>query len=315
MKLKLIIIFLTICCQLSFSQEINQLKDYFSNSLYNINPAAAGYNGGFVSQLSYSKKWTDVPGSPVCQVLSNSIRLGEEEFYDPRMFKTKPMLNLNNRVSLGLTIYNEAEGPIQHTGLMAAYAYHINVGSMRLSLGLAGLVTQYYLNSQLFNPTNVTDPDLFTHLSAFIPDINTGVMLFDRLFYVGLSVNGLVNFKKILDHHQSQPDIVYFMGNKFLISDRLIFEPSFFIWKYGQENFSTDINVKLYYKDDNWILFGYHGTGEIVSGVGIKLINGLQLGYTYNVNTTGLSTFTGGSQNFTLIANIATLKQKYKYSW
>src|SRR5208283_2242565 len=102
-----------------YAQEISQLKDYFANSLYNIDPAAAGFNGGFISQLSYSKNWTNLPGSPECQILSNSIRLGEEEFYDPKMFKTKPMINLSNHASLGVTVFNETEGPLQHTGILA----------------------------------------------------------------------------------------------------------------------------------------------------------------------------------------------------
>ncbi len=316
MKLRFIFLVLILITfsQIIYCQEINQLKDYFSNSLYNLNPAAAGYNGGFITQLSFSKNWTDVPGSPECQVLSNSIRLGEEEFYDPKMFKTKPILNLSNHASLGFTVYNETEGPLQHTGFMAAYAYHIYINDMRLSLGLAGMLTQYNLNTQLFKPADIPDPDLYNNNSAFIPEINFGVMLYNRLFYSGISFNGLKNFKKIMDHQQTQPDVVLFAGNKFILNEKYIFEPSLFLWKYGNGTYSADINAKMYYKDNNWLLFAYHGTGEIIAGIGIGLKQWLQLGYTYNINTSGLSSLLGGSQNITLIANIAVLKQK-NYSW
>ncbi len=317
MKLKPIffISILILLFQNVYCQEIVQLKDYLSNSLYNINPAAAGYNGGFVSQLSYSKYWTDIPGSPESQIFSNSIRLGEEEFYDPKMFKTKPILNLSNHVSLGFTVYNETEGPLEHTGLMAAYAYHIYLNDFRLSLGLAGLITQYSLNTQLFKPYDTYDPELYTNTSATIPDFNIGAMLYNRLFYMGFSVNGIVNFRKIMDHQQTQPDKVFFVGNKYIINDRFMFEPSFFIWDYGDGSLSADINARLTYKDYSSLLVAYHGTGELIIGIGIGLMRGLQLWYNYNISTNGLSSLTDGSQNISIIANITELKQKYKYSW
>lgn len=71
----------------------------------------------------------------------------------------------------------------------------------------------------------------------------------------------------------------------------------------------------MYFNDNNWLLLAYHGGNEIILGIGIQLKQGLQLSYTYNLINNGLTTITGGSQNISLIANIAVLKQKYKYSW
>lgn len=314
-KIICILLFVFITSLISFAQEISQLKDYFSNSLYNINPAAAGYNGGFLSQASYSKYWTALPGSPECQVLSTSIRLGEEEFYDPKMFRTKPFVNLSNHVSLGITVFNETEGPLQHTGFMAAYAYHISINNMRLSFGLAGLITQYHLNTELFNPLVQDDPDLYTNTTAFVPDVNFGVMLYNRLLYLGISANGLANFDKILDHQQDQPDIVLFCGNKFITNNLFSFEPSMFVWRYGQGSLSTDFNLKIYYQEDNWLLIGHHGNNELLAGIGIGLIHGLQLGYVYSLLNNGLTNYLAGSQNITLVANIALLTRKHNYSW
>jgi type IX secretion system PorP/SprF family membrane protein len=295
-------------------QEISQLRNYLSNSLYNIDPAAAGYNGGFVSQISYSKDWTGLPGSPECQVLSNSIRLGEEEFYDPKMFKTKPFVNYSNHASLGFTIYNETEGPLQHTGFMAAYAYHISLNDMRLSFGLAGLISQYHIDNSMFKPIDLTDPSLYSSTSAFIPDINFGVMLYDRMFFLGFSANGLVNFNKTMDHMQTQPDIVLFGGNKFIFNQYISFEPSLFIWRYGLGTYSIEANAKMYLREENWLLIAYH-YNEVIAGIGLGLKHGLQLSYNYSINTNGLSGYTRGSQYISLIANIAVLTRKHNYSW
>lgn len=297
------------------AQELTQLKDYNSNCLYNINPAAAGYDGGFNSQLSYTKSWVGMPGSPECQIFSNSIRLGEEEFYNPKSFIIRPLINLSNHVSLGFTLFNETEGPLQHIGFMFAYAYHIALDNMRLSLGLSGMLTQYHLNTSYFDPSNPNDPNLYTNTTALIPDINAGVLLYDRLFYVGASANGLANFDQIMDHQQTQPDLVLFSGNKFEVNDRYIIEPSLFGWRYGTGTYSMDINAKIYYLEDNWLLLSYHTTGEMIIGIGIKLRPGLKLGYTYTLSTNGLTSLFGGSQNISLLANIEVLKKKYYYSW
>lgn len=216
---------------------------------------------------------------------------------------------------MGITLYNQTEGPMQHVGLMAAYAYHIALNNMRLSLGLSGMLTEYHLNTSLFNAADPSDPALYSNTSAFIPDINFGVLLYNRLFYVGASANGLVNLNKTMDHEQAQPDVVVFGGNKFLVNEKFTFEPSLFLWRYGDGTTSVEVNAKLYYHDDNWLLLAYHGSGEIIVGVGVGIKRGLKLSYTYTISTNGLASITGGSQNISLIANIDVLKQKYKYSW
>jgi type IX secretion system PorP/SprF family membrane protein len=134
------------------AQELDFYRNYMFDNLYNLNPAASGFNGSFISHISVSKKWLGINGSPSTQVFSNSIRLGEEEFYDPNMFLNRPLINIAKRVGLGLTIFNESNGPLYHTGLLFAYAYHLPVQRNRLSFGLSGIITHYRLNTKEFEP-------------------------------------------------------------------------------------------------------------------------------------------------------------------
>ena len=300
------------CARLLQAQETALYSNYMCNNLYNINPAAAGFDGTFISQLTASKKWIGMDGSPANQVFSNSLKLGEEEFYDPNMFINRPFINLAPRVGLGLTMFNEANGPLQHTGILFCYAYHISLRDMRLSFGLSGVVAQYHLNTQEFKPVNANDPSLYTNTSAIVPDINAGAMLYNRSLFAGISANGLVNINKVMGHAKTFPDIVVCGGYKFTINNIFKFEPSLFIWRYGNGTFSTDVNGKLYFRDKNWLLLSYQGNGEVLAGFGLSLNAGLQICYTYAISTTGLATYNAGSQSISLRADIATLISKHK---
>ena len=309
-----IIFSLIIICfpNIAFSQQLDLSGNYQLNNFYNINPAAAGFDGFFISQLTVSKKWLGINGSPANQVFSNSLRLGDEEFYDPNMFLNRPLINLASRVGIGFTVFNETSGPLRHTGILFAYAYHISIRESRLSFGLSGVISQYYLNTQKFKPVRADDPDLYTNTSAIIPDLNIGAMYYNRMVFIGISANGLVNFNKVMDHTQTFPDIVACGGYKFTINYILKLEPSLFIWKYGQGAFSADINGKLYFRDKNWFLLSYQGNDEVLAGIGLSIKTGMQICYTYAINTNGLASYNAGSQSISLRLDIAALARKHK---
>jgi len=300
------------CTLLLHAQDIGLYRNYLYNNFYNLNPAAAGFDGAFISQITVAKKWMGISGSPTSQVFSNSLRLGEDEFYDPHKFIIRPFINLAPRVGLGFTVYNETSGPLRHTGLLLAYAYHISIYESRLSFGLSGLISQYHLDAGEFEPVNTDDPSLYSSTTAIVPDVNFGAMYYNRQFFTGISANGLVNFKKVMDHTKTFPDIIVCGGYKFKINKTYKFEPSLFIWRYGQGSYSTDINCKLYFKDKNWLLLSYQGSSEALFGFGLSIRNGIQLCYYYSTNTNGLASYNAGSQSISFRVDIAELVKKHR---
>lgn len=295
---------------LLIAQELDYYRNYKFDNLYNLNPAASGFDGSFISQISVSKKWIGINGSPSTQIFTNSVRLGEEEFYDPNMFINRPIFNIAKRVGVGLTIFNESNGPLNHTGLLFAYAYHLPVQRNRLSFGLSGMITHYRLNTKEFEPIDEGDPDLYTNSSALIPDANIGMMYYNRQFYTGVSVISLFNANKNMDHINSDPVIVVFGGYKLDITYNWKFEPSLFIWKSGESKLSADYNAKLYFRNDFWFLISYKGNKDILAGVSLNLKKGLYLQYSYALNTTGLADFYQGSHYIALQLDIGRLVKK-----
>jgi type IX secretion system PorP/SprF family membrane protein len=294
------------------SQDIRVYNNYIYNNFYNTNPAAAGYDGSFVSQISVTKKWIGIKDSPSTQLFSNSLRLGDEEFYDPNKFVNRPIINMAPRVGLGFSIFNESSGPLRHTGILFAYAYHLSFRENRLSFGLSGLITQYHLNTEEFKPINSNDPVLYYNTSAIVPDINFGALYYNRNMFAGISANSLMNFNNVMDHTKTNPDIMICVGRKFILNYNLKFEPSFFIWRDGHGGFSADINTKLYYRENNWLLLSYQGFGELIAGIGLKITTNIQFCYYYAVNTNGLASYNYGSQSISVKADITGLIRRHK---
>jgi type IX secretion system PorP/SprF family membrane protein len=294
------------------AQNIALYRNYMYSNFYNLNPAAAGFDGAIISQITVSKKWIGINGSPANQVFSNSLRLGEDEFYDPHKFIIRPLINLAPRVGLGFTVYNETSGPLRHTGLLLAYAYHISIYESRLSFGLSGLISQYHLETQEFKPIISDDLSLYSNNTAIVPDVNFGALYYNRRFFAGISAVNLINFKKVMDHTETSPDIIVCGGYKFKINKAYKIEPSLFIWKHGQGTYSTDINCKLYFNDKNWLLIAYQGSSEILFGVGLNIKTGIQVCYYYSTNTNGLASYNAGSQSISFRADIAALVKKHK---
>ena len=289
-------------------QELSLYRNYLFNNYYNLNPAAAGFDGGFISQLTASKKWIGITGSPSNQVLSNSIRLGEAEFYDPRIFINKPLINLANRVGLGFTVFNETSGPLRNTGLLIAYAYHIPLQGARISFGLSGLIAQNTLSIGEFKPieTSIPDPVLYTNATTYTPDINIGAMYYNQKLYAGIAVNGLLNKLRT-----TYPELVLNGGYRIMLNSVFKVEPSLCIVRHGQGSFLADINAKLYYQNRYWLLMSYQGNSDVLAGFGIAIKGGLQLSYSYAINTTSLASFYQGSQCISLRADMARLISKH----
>ena len=292
------------------AQESSLYQGYMFNSFYNLNAAAAGYDGNFISQVTVSKKWLGISGSPASQVLSNSIRLGEQDFYDKNNYFYRPSKGFINKVGLGFTVFNETNGPLRHTGVLLAYAYHIPLRTGQLSFGLSGVVAQYGLNTDKFKPVEVNDPSLYYTTSAVVPDANFGMLFYNRSLFAGFSINGLMNLNRVMDHTNTTPAVTACAGYKLTLTSEVKVEPSVFAERDGQKKLSADIYAKLYYTNKYWMLLSYQSSSGFQGGFAMNIKTGVQLSYAVAVSTSGLANRYQSSQNISLRADVAALTQR-----
>ena len=247
---------------------------------------------------------------PPHRLVSNSLKLGDVGFYDDNMFLNRPLFNVAPRVGLGFSVFNESSGPLNHTGILLAYSYHIRLDEKRISFGLSVLAAQHYINNHEFKPVTQDDPVLYTRNSSFIPDFNLGVLYYTQRWYMGLSANRIVNINKTMDHLNTLPDLFVFGSYKYNLNTRVTIEPSLFIHMNGDKTNSIDINCHLRYHDNNWLLISWRLNREVIAGFGLNILDGLQIGYNYGINSTGLSGFLKGSHNFSIYADMAHFSLK-----
>jgi type IX secretion system PorP/SprF family membrane protein len=85
--------------------QINPFNAQLFQNQYLANPAKAGAEAGARLNLGYKNQWSNMPGSPRNSMVS----------YDTR----------NNKVGLGVSVFNDKSGLINYSKVLGTYAYHL----------------------------------------------------------------------------------------------------------------------------------------------------------------------------------------------
>jgi len=141
----------------AFGQQDALFSQYMFNQLI-INPAYSGSRDVLTATLVHRDQWTGIEGAPKTSTFSVHTPLR------------------NERVALGLYIYNDQLGPVKDLGVMANYAYRIRVGQGRLSFGLQGGFIQQGVDIQQLLTKDNYDYNVYNvPATQFTPDVNFGV--------------------------------------------------------------------------------------------------------------------------------------------
>lgn len=82
-----------------------------------VNPATAGSEYIPVVALSYRKQWLGMDHSPFQLLASTSLRVGNYDFYNPRMMINRSHFRNRKRIGLGMGIYADQNGPVGTRGI------------------------------------------------------------------------------------------------------------------------------------------------------------------------------------------------------
>jgi type IX secretion system PorP/SprF family membrane protein len=289
MKLILPVFALFLVTQGLFAQQIPYFSQYQMNH-YTINPAATGISDKIPLTLTYRKLWAGLSGSPSVQFLSANMEIAKN-------------------MGIGAKIFNFQAGPLRKTGIEATYSYHIalNSSGTKLSFGLSGLLYQFFLDKSELQVEDVTDEAFLGSEKMIVPDASFGAYLYDKNYYVGLSVPQL--FQKNIDLksdniiQQKQIRHYYLHGGYiFETKGNFKFEPSVLLKFVESGLFQLDINTRAIYKDLLSFGLSYRTSDAIVFHLGY-LSPRFQAGYSFDLTITPLRTNTYGSHEIVLIYN------------
>ena len=256
----MIVCIILLLTKTGYGQQNIQLTQYIFNSI-SVNPAYAGYKEEWFGQLGLRSQWTGLKGAPKTGTISIDGVL------DP----------IDRRHGVGLTLTADALGAQTATSIYANYALRLQLDRLdehRLSLGVAGGVTQFGLDGNKLNPLEDNDrilPD--GKMSTWRPDIRLGVYYNNSRWYAGVSVQDLfagTESDKDFQFNQNSLESLYrnvhgyFIAGALIELDRaLLLRPSVLIKDDFKGPTSLDVNAMFVFNDKFWIGGGYRTRTKI----------------------------------------------------
>lgn len=267
-------------------------SQYLQNGLM-INPAYTGSRGALSAFLSYRMQWMGTKGSPTLQSVSLHT----------------PMKN--DKVALGILAQFMQFGFTKSTSIYASYAYHIRIGSGKLSFGLKGGADISNTNYSGILLTSSGDPVFAANDKPYIlPNAGAGVYYFSEKLFAGVAVPQFLSYKKTgtgsvqAFHSFNDYDLVFSAGGLITFSKSFKFKPSILI-DYSLQKIKKltqlDINGNFILGDLIWIGGSWRTSEEVAVGIfQVQLNPQFMFGFSYDYPVGRMNTYSKGSSEFIL---------------
>ena len=285
MRKSALLIFLLVTAYGASAQQLHFMSQYLQHNSM-LNPAAAGIANKNMMGVSYRSQWSSFPGSP-------------------RTFMVYGDANLEKlNAGIGAYAYRDETGPTSRTGVQLAYSYHIISRDQKQKIGLGielrGL--QYAIDKGKILTALGNDPALGGPSSKFGFDAGAGIYYTDEKLSMGAAVSQLIQSKlqladvpnakisgKLYRHYN-------FLANyKIQTGDDIFFIPNALVRIIENSPAEFEAGLKIDYQDKIWVA-GIYKVKQLFSlQTGFKLEDRLNLSYSYDLYSTPLSIYDGGS--------------------
>lgn len=284
------------------AQQDPQFTQFFYNKLI-MNPAYAGAKDAVCFTFLGRSQWTGLKGAPNSALLSFDMPVWQSPYND-------------DQVALGVTTYLDYIGYEKNYALRIAGAYRRkNLGPGDLSVGVdIGVVNKGLEAPQWTTPNTLPytfDPGIPAagpYLSNFGLDLGLGVYYSSSTFYAGLSVLHLTG-SSFKDLNIRQAQTLYFIGGYTFAMPHQDWQlnPNLLL----KSDFATaqlDANLNVIWRQFYWAGLTYRIQDAVAVNLGMSMgafsasrwLKGLQISYSYDINTSRLRTFNGGSHELVI---------------
>lgn len=277
-----------------------QQQEVFSNFLmsdYFYNPAIAGSRNVDILQVNYHHQWVGFKNAPINVAANYSGSINQKGVH-----------------GYGATFLNSSSGLLNSTGIYLNYAYHLKLtDSLKLGFGIQPGFVQYRLKLYDAVVVDEGDPVLSGAVyNANALDINTGVHLYSRKFFVMLSMQHA--FTNVLKFTSFNPNLKYHFtgvfGYNFQLKKKpLMIQPSILI-KYVRPTpiqVATMINFKIKEKYDVGAF--WRSNDMIGITIGATFFERLTVNYSYEYGLGKMRKFNSGSHEIGLRFAVTKKKQ------
>lgn len=265
---------------------------FVQNTMYNYNrfvynPAAAGLGqlgmeSGMNLTLLGRMQWLGVEGAPNLSTLA---------FHSP-------VASINS--GLGAYVIADQIGPLTTTGLNVAYAYHLDLGNNRLSIGVNGGMLQKAINAnwRYFGPEDPTVPQGQYSAGTIVPSLGAGLYFSgaDNKYFIGLSGQDLLEpslenllLTEVGDDFIVERSFYLSAGYTHKLNNQQSLEPQLFVRTDG--TFPPQVDLSLYWRFKPLVVGGsYRFFNDSFSGIlGVNVLDRTFIAYSYDYTLNSLS--------------------------
>jgi type IX secretion system PorP/SprF family membrane protein len=253
-----------------------------------INPAYVGIDQVMKISALHRSQWVGVHGAPVTQTLMFSTPLGQ-------------------KIGVGLNIVRDQIGPANETNasLDLSYGLQLNDAGLNLSFGMKGGVQLLNVDYTKLTTQNPNDPSLNENINSRIkPNIGAGIYVYNNDWYVGFSAPNLLSTKH---YNRASVSTVtsathYYLtgGMNFNVNENTKFKPAFLISSVAGAPTSIDLSVNLLFNNKFTTGLSYRYKASVSGLIDFKVNSSFSLGYAYDLSTSDISYFSGGSHEVLL---------------
>lgn len=284
-------------CLLGISTELcaqnePMFTQYTFNELF-INPAYAGSNDALSISSVFREQWVNIDGAPRTKTLT-----AHAPFYQ-------------SRVGLGLTLYKDDIGVASQTGIFGNYSFKIPLETGTLALGVLGGVSGYQ-ERLLDVKTNTPDVSFSSNTPMFfVPNFGLGVYYYTKHYYLGLSAPRLIENTLIIDQNNSVQGVDgkfagiglhYFLASGIIldIGQLVKIRPAVLVKAVVNAPVEFDFNMAALFVNTLWLGAGFRSGDALNFLSAIQINNQLRVGYSFDYTFTKLSSYAGGTHEFSV---------------
>jgi type IX secretion system PorP/SprF family membrane protein len=258
---------------------IHNIDQYVNNGLI-LNPAYAGSREALSTTMMHRSQWMGFDGAPISQVVAGHTPLK------------------NERIGLGLMFDNLTLPSIQYNSFYFNYAYRVWIKDSRFSLGIkAG----GYIFNEKFEKLNLRDnprlDNAFNAQSGFAPNFGAGAYLYNKKYFLGLSVPFLMNAttKSNYNFDFNNYHFIFTAGYLFDFGPNFKIKPVTLV-DYNKYNISYQFATHLIlFRDALWLGSAIKSNRDISFMLGVQLSTALKIGYAYDYSLSDIANYSKGS--------------------
>lgn len=298
-----------------------QQKPHYSQYMINnylLNPAITGIEDYADIKIGSRNQWAGVKGAPVTYYLSGHTKLGNHVnantfgssdnkpiAFGPDEQQMGRYRKIRPHHGIGGILLHDRIGPFARTEASLSYAYHLPLTrKIRFSTGTSAGVISQTLRPDDMSFANPND-NAAAGWNKMVPNVAMGVWLYSDKFYAGGSATQLFANTITPDDLRAGENKLhnhYFVTAAYKIAPthNLAFIPSVLVKNVQPLPSSIDYNLRVVYADQVWSGVSVRPGDSVILLAGISLNHTFDLGYTYDLGISSLSSASAGSHEIVL---------------